>query len=113
VHPAAAIEREAAAGNDTMNVGVKDQSLAPGVKHGEDADVCAELRGRNIGQRLAGGAKQNRIEDLGRVKDQGVQRLRDGEDDVEVGNVENLFAPLLEPALPGLGPTPGTMAVAT
>ena len=93
VYPAAAIERKAAAGNDTMNVGVKDQSLTPGVKHGEHADVCAKLRGRDINQSLAGGAKQNGIEDLGRVQGQGVQ------------NVEDLFAPLLEPALPGLDRT--------
>jgi hypothetical protein len=112
VYPAAAIEREAAAGNDTMNVGVKDQGLAPGVKHGEDADVCAKRRGRDIDQGLASGAKQNRIEDLRRVLDQRVQTLRDGEDDMEVGNVEDLFAPLLEPVLAGLGPTAGTMAVA-
>ena len=95
-----------------MNVRVKDQGLAPRVKYGEDADVCAKLRGRNIGQSLASSAKQDRIEDLGRVQVQRVQSLRDGKDDMEVGNVENLFAPLLEPALPGLGPTAGTMPVA-
>lgn len=39
-HPAAAIEREAAAGNEAMNVRVKQQHLGPGVKHGEDAEDC-------------------------------------------------------------------------
>ena len=45
--------------------------------------------------------------------DQNVQRLGNGEDDMEVGNVENLLAPLLEPFRAGLGAAPGTVTVAT
>lgn len=47
-----------------MNVRMKDQGLAPGVEHGERADVCAKARGRDIGEGLARSAKQDRIEDL-------------------------------------------------
>jgi hypothetical protein len=48
-----------------------------------------EVRGRNIGQSVASGAKRDRIEELGCVQDQRVQRLLYREDDVEVGNVES------------------------
>ena len=55
-HPAAAIEREAAAGNDAMDMRVKDQRLTPGVEHREQAEQSAEFRRRDVEQGLARGA---------------------------------------------------------
>ena len=96
-----------------MDMRVKDQGLAPGVEHSERADKSAELGRRYVQQGLAGGAQQDCVEDLWRVQSQGVQRLGNGEDDVEVRNVENFLASLLEPALTRLGAAPGTVPVAT
>ena len=90
--PARAVEREAAARHDAMDVRMMVQVLAPGVEHGDDADLGAEMLG--IGgdgaQRLGGGAEQDGVDrrlvlegDLG-------HRRRQGEDDVEVRHRQQL-----------------------
>ena len=65
-----------------------------------------------IEQSLARGAEQDRVETSGACRTRALRMLRDGEDDVEVGNVEDFFAPRLEPLLPRLAATPGTVTVA-
>ena len=37
------IERQAAGGNDAMDMGMKPEFLTPGVQHGEEADFRAEV----------------------------------------------------------------------
>jgi hypothetical protein len=95
-----------------MNVRMKHDGLAPGMEHGENAEQSAKLGRSDIAQGLCGSTQEDGIDDLGRVHGQWVQALGNGKDDVEVRNVENLLAPLLEPALPGLGTTSGTVPVA-
>lgn len=111
-HPAAAIEREAAAGNDAMNVRVKDERLSPGVKHRQNADEGTELGMYDVEESLSGRAEQDRVQDGRCVLRDHVQRVRNGEDDVEVGNVEYLVASLLEPPLTGFGAATWTVPVA-
>jgi hypothetical protein len=91
---------------------VKDQRLAPGVEHREHAKDRAEPAGSDIRECLASGAEQDCVNDLGRVEGQSVEGVGDGEDDVEVRNVEHFIAPLLEPARACLGAAPGTVPVA-
>jgi hypothetical protein len=110
--PAAAIKGEAAAGNDAMNVGMKDKRLPPGVKNREDADRGFQLRSGDVDKRLAGAAQQNRVEQLRRMKDQGLEPVGDGEDDVEVWNVEHFLAALFEPQSSGFAATAWTMTIA-
>src|ERR1700690_885049 len=96
-----------------MDVGMKRERLTPGMEHSEDAEVGAELRSSEIEQGPAGGAEQDRIDHLGSAEGQSIEALGDGEDDVKVGNVEDLLASCLEPVLAGLTPAAGTVAIAT
>jgi hypothetical protein len=110
--PAAAIKGEAAAGNDAMNVRMKDESLSPCVKNGEEADRCTELGSGDVDKRLASRAQQNRVEQLRRMKDQRVEPVGNGEDDVEVRDVEHFLAPLFEPESSGFTAAARTMTIA-
>jgi hypothetical protein len=95
-----------------MNVRVKDEGLPPGVKHRENADDGTNLGSCNVEQSLTGRAEQDRIHDRRCVLREHVQRVRNGEDDMEVGNVEHLPASLLEPPLTGFGAATWTVTVA-
>jgi hypothetical protein len=66
-HPAAAIEREAAAGNDAMNVRVKDERLTPGVKDRENTEENAEPGSSNVEESLTGRAQQDRVQNRRRT----------------------------------------------
>jgi hypothetical protein len=82
-----------------VDVRVERESLTPGVQNGEDAHAGPQPRGAEVEQGLARGAKQDRIDDLGRVPSEDVEDGRDGEDDVKVRDVENFVAPRIEPLL--------------
>ena len=94
--PALAVERHAAAGHDTVQVRVMHQSLAPGVQHGDEADLGAQVLGigGDRAQGLGGGAEQDVVDDglvlVGDRRD----LLRHGEDDVEVLDRQELGLPL-------------------
>ena len=44
-HPAGAVEGEAPAGHDAMQMRMVPQRLAPGMEHGEEADLGPEMPG--------------------------------------------------------------------
>ena len=71
--PAVAAGGDAAAGDDAVQVRMEGQVLPPGVQHAEEADLGAEMLG--IGGDLA----------------------REGEDNVEVGAVQQLVVALGDP----------------
>jgi hypothetical protein len=56
--PLGAIGREAAAGDDAVQVGMKQQHLPPGMEHREETEFGAEMLGigGDRGQGLCGGA---------------------------------------------------------
>jgi hypothetical protein len=110
--PAATVAREAASGNQAVDVGMEDEGLPPGVKNGEDAHARTKPRGAEVEQGLARAAKQNGIDDLGRVASENIEDGRDGEDDVKVRDVENFVAPCIEPLLAGLASAAGTVTIA-
>ena len=62
--PTLAVERDAATGNDAVEVGVMGQRRAPGVEHRGEADAGAEMLG--IGgdgdQGLGGGLEQDVVD---------------------------------------------------
>ena len=47
------------------------------------------------------------------MENQIVERIRKGEEDVEVRNVENFLAAFLEPVRTGFGAAPGTVTITT
>ena len=84
------------------------QSLSPGVQHGEEADLCAEMIG--IGgdgaQRLGRRAEQD-VVDHGLVLERDVGDLgRHGEHDVEIRHVAAV--PPARPRAIAPAPDPGT-----
>lgn len=111
--PAAAIEGEAPAGNDTMDMGMEHKGLAPGMKNGQHAHASTESRSAEIEQGLPSSAQQNGIDDFGRVPSQDIEDLGNGEDDVEVRNVEDFIASRVEPLLTCLTAAPRTVTIAT
>jgi hypothetical protein len=64
--PSLTVGRKAAAWNHAMEVRVKEQILSPGVKHGEKADVGAQVFGirSNAPEGFRGGAKKDAVNDL-------------------------------------------------
>src|SRR5262249_31648055 len=62
-NPALAIEREPTAGHDAVKVGMIEQGLAPGMQHGQKADLSPQMfrirRDRSEG--LGRGSKENRV----------------------------------------------------
>ncbi len=79
---------EAATGNDTMDVGMEHQGLSPGVEDGKETDLGTEpfRVGRNFNQGVGHGTKQQVVECDRVVADQGVQFVREGEHDMEIGD---------------------------
>ena len=79
-----AVNREAAARNDTMNVGVQGQGLSPGVKHAEAAGLDLKTAACDVNESPTGGSEQQVVKDTRCVQSEDMEHLGDGEDHVEV-----------------------------
>jgi len=97
--PALAIGRHSTAGHDTVQVRVMLQSLAPGVQSGDEADLSAQvLRIHGDGAKgLGRGAEQDVVDGSLVLIGDGGDLLRQGEDDVEVFDRQQLGRPILQP----------------
>ena len=97
--PAGPVRRQAAAGNDDVDVGMVGQRRAPGVQHGGEADARAQMLriGGDGGQRLGGGPEQQVVDGCLVLEGDGADRGRQGEDDVVVGNRQQLRLAVFEP----------------
>jgi hypothetical protein len=73
-----------------MQMGVMVELLAPGVKHGEAADLRPEMLGvpGNVLERLGHGAKEYAIEVAWILEGQGPQVMRQSKNDGSVSKVE-------------------------
>ena len=106
--PARAVGREAAARHDAMDMRMMVQGLAPGVQHGDEADLGAEMLGigGDRAQRLGRGLEQDGVDRSLVLEGDRGDRRRQGEDDVEVGHRQQLGLPRGEPFR--RAPAPGT-----
>jgi hypothetical protein len=97
-----------------MDVGMMKQRLRPGVEDREKADAGAEMHEirSDLEERLRGGAKEDRIDDLLVSQGEGGELGRHGADDVEVGDREELRLPLREPSHALVAETEGAVPVA-
>src|SRR5882724_5822221 len=77
-YPPRVIERQAAGGNDAMDMGMKPELLAPSVQHGEEADFRAEVLriASDFEKNFRTGAEQQIIEDLFVLQEQWRQPVR-------------------------------------
>ena len=90
--PARPVRRQAAAGNDHVDVGMVGHRRAPGVEHGGQADARAQMLrvGGDGGQRLGGGPEQEVVDGRLVLERDRADRGRQGEDDVIVRNRQKL-----------------------
>ena len=97
--PARPVRRQAAAGNDEVDMGMMGERRAPGVEDGGEADARAQMLGvgGDRGQRLGGGPEQELVDGGFVVERDRADRRRQGEDDVVVGNRQKLRLAFFEP----------------
>ena len=75
------------------------QGLAPGVQHGDEADIGAEmLRVGRDGLEGSGGGSEQQTVDFALVLQRQRRQLRgQGEDDVEIGDRQQILAAIFQP----------------
>ena len=95
--PSPAVEGDAAAGDETMDMRMMGQRLPPGVQDGDEADCGAEAFGGEGHERLGRRAHQETVDRLLVLESDLGRRRRQGEDDVEVGNRQQLSLTSGEP----------------
>ena len=104
---------EAPGWKDTMEMRVMVQLLAPGVEHGEAADLCPEMLRvpSDVLEGLGDRAKEQAIEVAGVLQRQGSEVVRQGKEHMTVGGIEHLALPGGEPRGLGGAMTFGAAAV--
>ena len=92
-HPPRAISREPASGQDTMEMGMMVELLAPGVQHGEAADLGSEMLrvSSNVLKGLRDGAKEQPIEQARVLECQRPEVVRERKDHMTVGGLQELL----------------------
>ena len=75
-----------------MDVGMMLEVLSPGMEHAEETDVGSEMLGiaSQFEQRAGAGAEEQIVEQPLVLEDQSGELMRQGEDDVEVRNGQQL-----------------------
>lgn len=112
-YPARPIARDAATRHDHVDVGMMGEGGSPGVKNGGDADPGAEMLGisgdgqHRIGRGLEQEVIDQRLVGEGDRGDLG----REGEDDVEIADREQVGLARFEPGARGGALAPGAVPV--
>jgi hypothetical protein len=91
---------------------MEHEGLTPRVKNGKNAHTRTKPREAEVEQGLARASKQDRVDDLGRVQSQDIEDGGNGEDDVEIRDVEDFIAARIEPSFPRFSTATGAMSVA-
>ena len=90
------------------------QVLSPGVQHGEEAELTAEVLriGRDSEQSLGGGAEENAVDHRGVIKRDAGNLFRHGEDHVKIFHRQQFGLAAFQPFCPFRVLTLGAMPVA-
>lgn len=108
------ILRQAATGDQAMDMGMKNQLPGPGVQYSQDANVTADIT--HIGtqglQRFGGGLEQGGVKRLLLPADNPPQFFRQGENNMVIGNRQQLCLTFVQPTLPVSGVAGRTTAIA-
>jgi hypothetical protein len=96
-----------------MDVGMKQEILAPGVQDGEESDLGSKMFGigGHLGQCLGNSAEQQVIEFNGVLPDERVEFMGQREYDVKVAGRQQFLLSRSDPSLTRLSLTLGTMTV--
>src|SRR5262249_58830303 len=102
VDPAGVIEREAAGGNDDMEMRMEPEFLIPGVQHAEETNLCTEVSriASHFEKCFRADTKQEIVEDLFVVQQQRSQVAGECEDHVQVARGEQVSLRGGDPAFP-------------
>jgi len=94
---------------------MKQEVLSPCVQHGGETDFGSQVPGSggNLLQGLGDGSEQDIKKDGLVAESERIQFLRNGEDDVEVGNRQERGQSFFEPIVAGYALALGTVAIAT
>ena len=97
-----------------MDVRMMLERLAPGMEHGENAEVGTEMAriGGEFAQRLGRGPKQDGVNARLVLEGNSGDRGRQGENDMEIGNGQEFGFSLAQPSLAGRPLTFGTVPIA-
>jgi hypothetical protein len=97
-----------------MQVQVLGEILPPGVQDRRAAEVAAEMAGiaAEGSEGVGDGLEEHRVEGAGSALGEGVEGMRQGEDEMEVLDGQQLRAPGVQPAFFREGLAFGTVAVA-
>ena len=114
VDPPCPVWRQAAGGHHAVDVGMMLQSLPPRVQDHEPADVTAQALGirGDLLQRLRSGPKQEVVHHALVGEGETRERLRHGEDEVDVSDRQELLLARHHPRVPRGGQTLGAMPIA-
>ena len=98
-----------------MDVGMKQEILAPGVQDGEESDLGSKMLGigGHLGKRLGNGAEQQVVEFDRILPDECVEFMGQCEYGVKVAGRQQFLLPSSDPSLTGLSLTLGTMTITT
>ena len=98
-YPVGTVGCQATARDDAVEMGMVHQGLAPGVQHGDEADSSAEMLrvGGDGPEGSCGGSEQGAVDFALVVQRQRRQLCRQGEDDVEIGDRQQILAAVFQP----------------
>ena len=88
--PAPAVEGDAAARNEAVDMRVMGERLSPAMQHRDQADLGGQAPGGKRHERLGGGAHQEAVDRMLVLEGDLGSRRRQSEDDMEVGNRQQL-----------------------
>ncbi len=99
--PFPSILGQSSAGDNIVDMGMVHQVLSPSVQDRDESDLRAKMLPgfRELGQGFRNRFKQDAVEGFLIPEDEGIQKIGDGEDDVEVRDGKQVFSPSLDPLL--------------
>ena len=104
--PASVIWGQTSGGDQAVDMRMSEQILAPGMQNGEESDLRSQVFGISgyLEQGLGTGAEQEVIEDLLVLQRQWGELVRQGEDNVDVGDRQEFVLPASFDVVGSLGP---------
>ena len=107
------IRREPTRGNDTVNVGMEEQVLSPGVQDRDHTDLSSQVFriGCDFQQGLRAGGEQQIVKQARVFQGQHIEFVGHGEHDMEIAGSQEFALAGLQPAVAGLGLTLGAVSI--
>jgi hypothetical protein len=112
--PAGVIWGQTSGGDQAMDMRMSQQILAPGMQHGEESDLSPQVFGigGNLQKGLRTGAEQEVIEDLLVLQRQLTELMRQGEDNMDIGDRQEFVLASGDPLIPSSALALGAVPIA-